>query len=214
VRDAARIPQPKRQPRALTLAEARQLRAWLTYDERAVEKDIPDLVSMLMASGLRIGECLALTWGDVDLDRETVTVKSTLVRLNGRGLTIKPTKTAAGVRTLVLPAWCVELLSARYKNRYETTEKVTPVFPAQLGGLRDPANTRADFRDAFRSARFAWVTAHTFRRSVATWMDAGGLTARAGADQLGHARPSITMDSYWGRKARDTGAAALLELLG
>ena len=58
----ARIPQPKRQPRALTIAEARQLRAWLTYDERAVERDIPDLVAMLMATGLRIGEGLALTW--------------------------------------------------------------------------------------------------------------------------------------------------------
>jgi hypothetical protein len=47
-------------------------------------------------------------------------------------------------------------------------------------------------------------------------MDQGGLTARAGADQLGHVhvRPSITMDSYWGRKARDTGAAEVLEALG
>jgi integrase len=212
VRDAARIPQPKRQPRALTLAEARQLRAWLTYDDRAVQKDIPDLVSMLMASGLRIGECLALTWGDVDLDRETVTVKSTLVRLNGRGLTIKPTKTGAGVRTLVLPAWGVEML--RFREADLQQDEKEPVFPAQLGGWRDPGNTRADFRDAFRAAGFAWVTAHTFRRSVATWMDEGGLTARAGADQLGHVRPSVTMDSYWGRRTRDTGAAEVLASLG
>jgi integrase len=215
VRDAARIPQPKRQPRALTIAEARQLRAALAKDRRAVERDLLDLVSMLMASGLRIGEALALTWEDVDLELQTLTVKSTLVRLNGQGLTIKPTKTSAGVRTLVLPAWCVELLRGRCDNRpHNMSASLTPVFPAPLGGWRDPGNTRADFRDAFRAAGFAWVTAHTFRRSVATWMDEGGLTARAGADQLGHVRPSITMDSYWGRKARDTGAAAVLESLG
>jgi integrase len=213
VRDAARIPQPKRQPRALTIAEARQLRASLTHDERAVDRDVPDLVSMLIATGLRIGEVLALTWGDVDLERQTVTVKSTLVRLNGRGLTIKTTKTSAGARTLVLPAWCVELLAARYKNRSITTEKVTPVFPALMGGWRDPGNTRADFRDAFRAAGFAWVTAHSFRRSVATWMDESGLSARAAADQLGHARPSITMDAYYGRKVASTGAASVLESL-
>jgi integrase len=211
VRDAARIPQPKRQPRALTIAEARQLRAWLTYDERAVERDIPDLVSMLMATGLRIGEGLALTWGGVDLERHTITVKSTLVRLNGRGLTIKPTKTAAGVRTLVLPTWCVEMLCARMSITCRHDE---PIFRAPLGGLRDPSNTRADFRDAFRAAGFAWVTAHTFRRSVATWMDEGGLSARAAADQLGHARPSITQDVYYGRKVASTGAAAVLESLG
>jgi integrase len=215
VRDAARIPQPKRQPRALTLAEARQLRASLSRDPRAVERDLPDLVSMLMATGLRIGESLALTWGDVDLGRQTVTVKSTLVRLNGRGLTIKSTKAAAGVRTLVLPGWCVEMLGERCDRRPKTFRgDVTPVFPAPLGGLRDPSNTRADFRDAFRAAGFPWVTAHTFRRSVATWMDEGGLTARAAADQLGHARPSITQDVYYGRKVASTGAAAVLESLG
>jgi integrase len=58
VRDAARIPQPKRQPRALTMDEARQFRERLSRDQRAAERDIPDLVSMLMATGLRIGECL------------------------------------------------------------------------------------------------------------------------------------------------------------
>jgi integrase len=215
VRDAARIPQPKRQPRALTLAEARQLRARLAFDERAVERDLPDLVSMFMATGLRIGEGLALTWADVDLERQTITVKSTLVRLNGRGLTIKPTKTAAGARTLILPSWCVEMLRARCANRPKSVSAdVTPVFPAPMGGWRDPGNTRADFRDAFRAAGFAWTTAHTFRRSVATWMDEGGLTARAAADQLGHARPSITQDVYYGRRVASTGAAAVLESLG
>jgi integrase len=212
VRDAARIPQPKRQPRALTIAEARQLRAALAADSKAVERDLPDLVSVLMATGLRIGEALALTWADVDLTARTLTVRGTVVRVNGQGLTIKPTKTAAGVRTLVLPEWCVELLKQRYYH--ELCPSTCPVFPAQLGGLRDPSNTRADFRDAFRSAGFVWITAHSFRRSVATWMDEGGLTARAAADQLGHARPSITQDVYDGRKIASTGAAAVLESLG
>ena len=77
VRDAARIPQTKRQPRALTLAKARQLRAALIYDDRAVERDLPDLVSMLMATGLRIGEALALRWVDVDLTAGTLIVRGT-----------------------------------------------------------------------------------------------------------------------------------------
>jgi integrase len=37
------------------------------------------------------------------------------------------------------------------------------------------------------------------------------LTARAAADQLGHAKVSMTQDHYFGRKRAKTGAADLLE---
>jgi integrase len=57
------------------------------------------------------------------------------------------------------------------------------------------------------------LTSHVFRKTVATLMDDAGLTARAAADQLGHRRTSLTQDFYFGRKARDTGAAAVLENL-
>ena len=44
----------------------------------------------------------------------------------------------------------------------------------------------------------------------ATILDAG-LSARAIADQLGHARPSMTQDVYMGRGSRSAKAAAALE---
>jgi IS30 family transposase len=40
-----------------------------------------------------------------------------------------------------------------------------------------------------------------------------GLTARAAADQLGHAKVSMTTDHYYGRRKRSTGAARVLEAL-
>jgi integrase len=58
------------------------------------------------------------------------------------------------------------------------------------------------------------ITSHTFRRSVATLMDRAGLSARAAADQLGHARVSMTTDRYFGRQLASTGAAGLLEAVG
>jgi integrase len=89
-----------------------------------------------------------------------------------------------------------------------------PVFPAALGGWRDPSNTQADLRDAFITAGFDTVTSHVFRKTVATLMDHAGLSARAAADQLGHANTSMTTDVYFGRKVLVTGAAAVLEALG
>jgi integrase len=58
---------------------------------------------------------------------------------------------------------------------------------------------------------YARITSHTFRQTVATLMDAAGLSARATADQLGHARVSMTTDHYFGRRITATGAARVLE---
>jgi integrase len=45
-------------------------------------------------------------------------------------------------------------------------------------------------------------------------LDEAGLSARLIADQLGHARPSMTQDVYMSRKAVDSRAAALEMALG
>jgi hypothetical protein len=44
-------------------------------------------------------------------------------------------------------------------------------------------------------------------------MDMAGLSARAAADQLGHAKVSMTTDHYFGRQVASTGAARVLEAL-
>jgi hypothetical protein len=44
-------------------------------------------------------------------------------------------------------------------------------------------------------------------------MDHAGLTARAAADQLGHAKVSMTTDHYFGPRVAATGAAKVLEPL-
>ena len=215
VRDAGRIRvEPANKPRALTVAEAQTLRAALRADPYAVRRDLVDLADFLLCTGLRIGETLAVTWDALDLDKATVEVRGTVVRIKGKGLIIKPApKSKAGFRVLQLPQWQVRALKARQSGGRIAAGPHDVVFPAQLGGLRDPSNTNADLRDALDLAEFAWVTTHTFRKTVATWMDEAGLSARAAADQLGHAQPSMTQDVYFGRKARVTGAAALLEAL-
>jgi integrase len=84
------------------------------------------------------------------------------------------------------------------------------VFPDSLGGWRNPSNTSRDLRTA-GSAEFAWVASHVFRKTAATELDRAGLTARQIADQLGHAKVSMTQDRYLGRRAGDPEVAAALD---
>ena len=96
-------------------------------------------------------------------------------------------------------------------RRQSGTAAHAPLFPDSAGGWRDPNNTARDFREARDAAGFAWVTSHVFRKTCATILDEAGLSARAVADQLGHAKPSMTQDVYLGRKIANPHAAAALE---
>ena len=100
------------------------------------------------------------------------------------------------------------------------------IFGSPLGHLRDPPNTAGDLREVLDGIRchrcdqrgwlpppegqhkrlrcdagpFFWVTSHVFRKTLATRLDDARPSARQIADQLGHARPSLTQDVYMGRR--------------
>ena len=162
----------------------------------------------MLATGLRLGEALGLTWADVDLAAGTVDVQRTIIRAQGRGLIAKRVKSRASERALVLPAWCVQLLRAR---RVRLGAFDGPVFPDSKGGWRDRSNVGKAFRKVRDGSDFEWVKTHTFRKTVATLLDENGASARMVADQLGHSRISMTQDVYMGRRAKNDGNAAALE---
>jgi integrase len=62
-----------------------------------------------------------------------------------------------------------------------------------LGHLRDPSSTNADMRELFAFCGQPGLTNHIWHRTVTTIMEPGGLSARAGADQLGHRQVATTM---------------------
>lgn len=200
--------------RALTPAEAGDLQARLAADARAVRLDLPDLVQFMLGTGVRIGEATAVRDAVVDLHAGTVHINATVIRIPGVGLRIQPrTKTTASQRILALPTPVIETL----RHRRAVGRRTGPagvVFCSPTGQLRDPSNTQADLRAALDRIGYPWVTSHTFRKTVASRLDDQGFAIRHIADQLGHARPSTTLDHYLGRRAVTTAdhAAALADL--
>ena len=82
---------------------ARQLLAYLSYSDKAIERDLHDLVAFMRATGLRIGEVAALTWDCVDLDAGVIDVRGTVLRLSGQGPVIKPSQGSDGERRVRPP---------------------------------------------------------------------------------------------------------------
>src|SRR4051794_16857044 len=160
-----------RTARAMSVQEMRDWLVLLDANEFAQRHDLPELARFMLATGLRLGEALGVTWSDVDLAAGTIAVRRTIVRVAGQGLVAKRVKSRASERGLLLPPWCVELLRAR---RVRLGAFEGPVFPDSRGGWRDRSNVGKAFRSVRGGSSFEWVKTHTYRKTVATLLDESG----------------------------------------
>ena len=195
---------------ALTADELRALFAKLRESEACQRHDLVDPVTLFIATGLRISELLGLHWADFNEVTLTLTVSGKVIRAAGKGLMrVEETKTVAGRRTIPLPTFAATVLVARRTLPYLGQQAM--MFPSSAGTWRDPDNFRARWREVRGALGVPDATSHSFRKTVATLIDDEGLSARIGADHLGHTRISMTQDKYMARGRVHTAVAELLD---
>lgn len=91
----------KREKFALTEAEVVSFMSYVQNSNRF--KEYAPLFTILLGSGMRIGEALGLTWNDIDFKEESISINKTLYykAQNGNAaFCIHPPKTFAGHRTI------------------------------------------------------------------------------------------------------------------
>ncbi|SDD72233.1 hypothetical protein SAMN05444580_10663 [Rhodococcus tukisamuensis] len=109
------------------------------------------------------------------------------MRAKGDGLQrVEAAKTAAGLRTIALPLFALEVLKRRADE--PQLGQLGVIFPSTAGTLRDPNNFGKQWRKVRDDLGVPGVTTHSFRKALATLIDEEGLSARIGADHLGHRR--------------------------
>jgi integrase len=101
------------------------------------------------------------------------------------------------------------MLAARREVPYYGEQ--TMIFPSTAGTWRDPDNFNKAWRAAREDLGVPEVTSHSFRKTVADLIDDEGLSARVGADQLGHSHVSMTQNVYMSRGRIHPEVAALLD---
>jgi integrase len=153
----------------------------------------------LAHSGLRIGEAIALRWGDVDLGRRRVQVRRRFYR-DG----FAAPKSRYGRRDVPLSAGLARSL---WKLRGGASDSEL-VFTTETGRMIDqsnlasrvlkPAAVRAGLGDwVGRPLRAeSWVGFHTFRHTAATMLFRSGLNAKQVQVWLGHHSPAFTLATY------------------
>jgi integrase len=214
VRDVGHVSVPakakRRDPhRAFTREERADLLAFADADETAKRRDLPDLLAFMAGTGARIGEACGLRWSHLDLDAGLARLGPLPVRVPGVGLVLQENgKTDDSARTVALPPWLVSRLMARKVEAIPNEWDVA--FCSAMGKLRDTSNTTKHVRDLLDAAGFEWAVGHTFRKTVATWLDEDGASDRQAANQLGHKRASMTKDVYMSRRTVTARAALVL----
>ncbi|MGW1324542.1 tyrosine-type recombinase/integrase [Streptomyces antibioticus] len=186
--------------------EPRELRPWsldetLTFLEAARTDPLYTAFVLAVALGLRRGEILGLQWKDVDLDRRTLTVRTTLHR-GGKELYLDSTKNRRA-RVIPIPLMCVAPL--RWQRLRQAHRRAAAdadwhgsdhVFTTRSGRPIEPRNLYRSFLRISESAGLPKVRLHDTRHGCASLLFAAGVAPRTVMEILGHSQIAVTMNVY------------------
>lgn len=202
VSSTSRLRGQKKDVQALSVEDLNAVRSavdsWMTKKRPGPKpnQDMPDIIDLLLATGCRIGEVLAIRWTDIDLSATppTVSISGTIKTETGKGTYRKPKpKSDASKRTIALPPFAVDVLMRRRIE--QRPNHYNAVFATRNGTWHQVGNIERRWRTIRADTGFDSVTPHTFRKTVATLIDRL-VDSDTAARVLGHSSDAITKEFY------------------
>lgn len=188
------------QPTSPQALSREQVQAFL---EAARTEPYYGLILFLALTGARLGEAMALRWGDIDLESRHATIRRS-VRL-GR---LAAPKTRFSVRTIDLPKAAVAWLKAEWQRRegevagagHPAPDPRWPadlVFPQEAGGYVNARHLHHVFQRISRRAHISQpVHPHMLRHTWATQALNAGIPLQYVSRALGHHSTAFTASVY------------------
>ncbi|MFN2494846.1 MAG: tyrosine-type recombinase/integrase [Pseudonocardiaceae bacterium] len=176
--------------------------AFLTYITDQRDRDA-ELWELLIATGMRKGEALALRWSDLDLPRRVAHVTRTLSVIEGSALVFTAPKTKGSAAGVGLSKRVVAALerqrtrqNAERREWGSTYEDGDLVFARENGAPLRPEHVLRRFRALSKTAGLPAVRVHDLRHLAASMMIAAGVPLPIVSKTLRHSTVSITSDIY------------------
>lgn len=143
---------------------------------------------LLYYTGMRIGEFMALTRGDIDTSAGTVTINKTYWKSQGKE-TITPPKTPKSNRTITIPPFLCQELDAYFAAIYglEAKDRIFP-FTKQL--------LAQEMKLFCQESGVKRIRLHDLRHSHASLLIELGFSPLLIAERLGHESVETTMNTY------------------
>lgn len=165
------------------------------------------LLTLALATGMRRGELLGLTWNDIDFEQKQLRVERT------RSLVWNPDtkenvvhvaapKTEHSRRTIALPDFALEALRRHRMQQMEMRLKAKDwqehdaVFCNQQGNFFWPNDIDARLKHVLKKAKLPAMRFHDLRHSAATILLEMDVPAKVVQERLGHSDITITLRIY------------------
>ena len=163
--------------------------------------------ALCLFAGLREGECLGLSWGQVDFEKGRITISQQLqkVRTESREkYQITPSTKSGKPRTIQPPAIAFEYLRAERVKQLENRLRAGPawsnpddlVFTDEVGRHYAIHTFYKRFKAIAASIGRPDARPHDLRHTAATVAIASGADIKSVQDLLGHATASFTLNVY------------------
>lgn len=196
------LPKNKEQNKVMALTREELKRFVKILEEKPWDEDVKRIIRFLLYTGMRCGECFALSWEDIDFDNMSILIKHTLNDVGGKH-EITPPKTKKSIRTIGMSETVADIL--REQKAYTEELKIAlgdnythpeTVFPSANGNYRDRSSVLTSLKRFTKGTEFEHLTLHMLRHCNATMLLNMGVDLKVISDHLGHCDINVTADIY------------------
>ena len=173
-----------------------------SLDTKKCDEDFKRIIRVLLYTGMRCGECLALSWEDIDFENKTISINHNLADVAGKHYLTTP-KTESSVRTIGMSDTLAGILkeqqlyitelSTAMGNSFAHPEMV---FTSALGNYRDRSALNTSFKRFLKGSNFEFLTLHQLRHCNATLLLNSGIDLKIVSEHLGHSGVEVTANVY------------------
>ncbi|MCT3577478.1 site-specific integrase [Levilactobacillus brevis] len=183
-----------------------QLIHFFSYIDPVEDAEKYTLFRVLAYTGIRRGECLALTWQDINFKQATLSVNKSIAQGTGGKQIIQPPKTNTGKRIIPLDDITLgHLKHWRHAQQrlylmmgYNTMHPGQLIFANTKNGMKS-LNTPGKWLHAIiddKPDEFPRITIHKLRHTHATLLFEAGASIKEVQDRLGDADVDTVMNVY------------------
>ena len=196
------LPKNRNKKKKPVLDEEQTRRFMKLIEEKKCDPDIKRIIKVLLYTGMRCGECLALSWNDINFEEMTISIEHNLADVGGKHWLTTP-KTESSIRTIGMSQTLADIFREQKKYQEQLIEALGDdfshpemVFTSANGNYRDRSSLGTSLKRFLKGTEFDFLTLHSLRHCNATLLLNSGVDLKVVSDHLGHCDIGVTANIY------------------